>query len=182
MLHVADVSVEGWAKMRVFGPVRVAAWVWARLLAGVRCLAFWPAAWRRRGHLCFRVVWIGPYITPAQASQMYDYLSVTFTTQNLSWITSSPAAIAQLLGFWTPVASGYVGNVPSGTVVTEGSGDCLDAYGSNENNELAWPPAVPGLIPITPRTKSLTLSRSSPSLPPRRKVKRSRSARRASGP
>ena len=42
--------------MRAHGPARVAVAVWTRLVASTRCLAFWPAGWRRHGGLPFRVV------------------------------------------------------------------------------------------------------------------------------
>jgi len=84
-----------------------------------------------------------PYITNDQANNMASIFE-GLTAAQLAEVSGGPAAVAQLFGLWRPIASGYVGNVPSGGAVTVGSGDCLDAYGSNGNNEPAAPPAVPG--------------------------------------
>ncbi|HUN33449.1 MAG TPA: ricin-type beta-trefoil lectin domain protein [Trebonia sp.] len=83
-----------------------------------------------------------PYLTPAQQGQLLELLE-SFTLAQLQAI-GSPIGAARLFGLWTPAASGYVGNAPTGALVTAGSGDCLDAYGSNGNNEPAAPPALPG--------------------------------------
>jgi hypothetical protein len=65
-------------------------------------------------------------------------------TDEIGWSVDSTSGAAEFFGFWTPVAAGLVGNVPSGSAVAAGSGDCMDAYGSNGDNEPASPPAVPG--------------------------------------
>jgi hypothetical protein len=88
--------------------------------------------------------WMTPYLTADQLTQMNAFLNAAYTEPALNWIRDSSSSLAQLLGLWTPVAHGYVGNVPTGGVVAVGSGDCMDAYGSNENNEPASPPAIPG--------------------------------------
>jgi hypothetical protein len=90
--------------------------------------------------------WLLPYITTDQADQMMSFLSTAITTPELHWILGDQAAFAGLLGLWEPVAHGYVGSgVPGaapGLPVTA-SGNCMDAYGSNGDNEPVSPPAVP---------------------------------------
>ncbi|MCW2930054.1 MAG: xlnA 3 [Actinomycetia bacterium] len=82
-----------------------------------------------------------PYMTSGQWNGLYD--AVDTLGRGALQQLSNPLTIASQLGVWTPVASGYVGNVPTGTAVTVGSGDCMDAYGTTQT-EPALPPAVPG--------------------------------------
>jgi hypothetical protein len=87
--------------------------------------------------------WLSPYLSPTQA----DHLLVLFdflTTDGLALLTN-PLLVAKAFGFWTPVAAGYVGNVPTGAVVTVGSGDCMDAWLSQQTE-----PASPLLSRASP--------------------------------
>jgi hypothetical protein len=89
--------------------------------------------------------WLSPYITPNELTNV-AWIMGNFNAETLKQLAGSETATAKLFGLWTPVASGLVGNVSSGGAVTAGSGDCMDAYGSNGDNEPASPPAVPGQI------------------------------------
>jgi hypothetical protein len=86
--------------------------------------------------------YLTPYLTLDQWNGLFD--AVDALGRGALQQLSNPVTIARQLGVWTPVASGYVGNVPTGGAVTAGSGQCMDAYGSNGDNEPAAPPAVPG--------------------------------------
>ncbi len=85
--------------------------------------------------------YLTPYLSNDQWNGLYNAID-NLGTAALN-LLSNPVTIANQLGVWTPVASGYVGNVPTGAAVTVGSGDCMDAWESS-NTEPAAPPAVPG--------------------------------------
>jgi hypothetical protein len=108
-------------------------------------LAIWVGAINSGGSTTDKLIsLLSPYLSP-DALDNVNAIVDTFTYAQLQQFTNGgPAAVATLFGFWTPEASGYVGNVPTGAAVTVGSGDCMDAYGSNGDNEPAAPPAVPG--------------------------------------
>jgi hypothetical protein len=84
-----------------------------------------------------------PYVAPPELQYGAEFVRSLYSGTYDS-ITRSVDEAALELGLWSPITSGYVGNVPSGGAVTVGSGQCMDAYGSNVGNEPAAPPAVPG--------------------------------------
>jgi hypothetical protein len=86
--------------------------------------------------------WLSSYLPEGALTTVGSIMS-SFNSARQNQLSASVAGTARLFGFWSPATSGLVGNVPSGGPVTAGTGDCMDAYGSNGDNEPASPPAVP---------------------------------------